>query len=44
MSGKATALGGVLLAEHVLDLLAIQIYCTGGIADWLHMGDVEECR
>ena len=25
-------------------VLAQQSYCAGSLADWLHMGDVEECR
>jgi len=41
MSGKATAfVAGVLLWI----VLAQQSYCAGSLADWLHMGDVEECR
>jgi len=45
MSGKATAfVAGVLLASMFWIVLAQQSYCTGGLADWLKMGDVEECR
>jgi hypothetical protein len=45
MSGKAMAfLAGVLLASMFWIVLAQQNYCTGGLADWLKMGDVEECR
>ena len=44
MSGKAMAfLAGVLLASMFWIVLAQQSYCAG-TADWLHMGDVEECR
>ena len=43
--GKATAfVAGVLLASMFWIVLAQQSYCTGSLADWLHMGDVEECR
>ena len=45
MSGKATAfVAGVLLASLFWIVLAQQSYCAGSLADWLHMGDVEECR
>ena len=45
MSGKATAfVAGVPLASMFWIVLAQQSYCTGSLADWLHMGDVEECR
>jgi hypothetical protein len=45
MSGKMTAfVAGVLLASMFWIVLAQQSYCAGSIADWLHMGDVEECR
>ncbi|MGB9043821.1 MAG: hypothetical protein WCC81_15265 [Pseudolabrys sp.] len=45
MSGKAMAfLAGVLLASMFWIVLAQQNYCAGSFADWLHMGDVEECR
>ena len=45
MSGKATAfVVGVLLASMIWIVLAQQSYCTGGLADWLKMGDVVECR
>jgi hypothetical protein len=45
MSGKLTAfVAGVLLASMFWIVLAQQSYCAGSIADWLHMGDVEECR
>ena len=45
MSGKATAfVAGVLLASMFWIVLAQQSYCAGSVADWLHMGDVEECR
>ena len=43
MSGKATAfVAGVLLASMFWIVLAQQSYCTGSLADWLHMGDVEK--
>ena len=35
---------GVLLASMFWIVLAHQSYCAGSVADWLHMGDVEECR
>jgi hypothetical protein len=35
---------GVLLASMFWIVLAQQSYCAGSVADWLHMGDVEECR
>ncbi|MGC1772615.1 MAG: hypothetical protein WA732_04315 [Pseudolabrys sp.] len=42
---KATAfVAGVLLASRFWIVLAHQSYCAGSVADWLHMGDVEECR
>ncbi|MGB8395750.1 MAG: hypothetical protein WCE27_19345 [Pseudolabrys sp.] len=43
---KATAfVAGVLLASMFWIVLAHQSYCAGSVvADWLHMGDVEECR
>jgi len=45
MSGKATAfVVGVLLASLFWIVLAQQSYCTGSWADWLKIGDVEECR
>jgi len=45
MRGKATAfVAGVLLASMFWIVLAQQMYCTGGFADWLKMGDIEECR
>jgi hypothetical protein len=45
MSGKAMAfLAGVLFASMFWIALAQQSYCTGSLADWLKMGDVEECR
>src|SRR5262249_39973562 len=45
MSGKATAfVAGVLLASMFWIVLAQQSYCAGSLADWLHMGDVEECQ
>lgn len=45
MSGKVTAfLAGVLLASLFWIVLAQQSYCAGSFADWLKMGDVEECR
>jgi hypothetical protein len=45
MSGKATAfVAGVLLASMFWIVLAQQSYCAGSVADWLHMGDVEECQ
>jgi hypothetical protein len=45
MSGKMTAfVAGVLLASMFWIVLAQQSYCAGSTADWLHMGDVEECR
>jgi len=45
MGGKAMSfLAGVLLASMFWIVLAQQNYCTGGLADWLKMGDVEECR
>ena len=45
MSGKATwFVAGVLLASMFWIVLAQQSYCAGSLADWLHMGDVEECQ
>lgn len=45
MSGKVTAfVAGVLIASLFWIVLAQQSYCAGSLADWLHMGDVEECR
>ena len=45
MSGKATPfVADVLLASMFWIVLAQQSYCTGSLADWLKMGDVEECR
>jgi len=45
MSGKVTAfVAGVLLASLFWIVLAQQSYCAGSFADWLKMGDVEECR
>ncbi|MGB7005434.1 MAG: hypothetical protein WBE05_13530 [Pseudolabrys sp.] len=45
MSGKTTAfVAGVLLASMFWIVLAQQSYCAGSLADWLHMGDGEECR
>ena len=45
MSDKATAfVAGVLLASMFWIVLAQQSYCTGSLADYLHMGDVEECQ
>ena len=45
MGGKTTAFVlGVLLASLFWIVLAQQSYCTGSFADWLKMGDVEECR
>jgi len=45
MRGKLTAfVAGVLIASMVWIALAQQSYCVGGLADWLHIGDVEECR
>ena len=45
MRGKLTAfVAGVLIASMVWVALAQQSYCAGGLADWLHIGDVEECR
>ena len=45
MRGKTTAFVlGVLLASLFWIVLAQQSYCTGSFADWLKMGDVEECR
>ncbi|MGC1850111.1 MAG: hypothetical protein WA707_21455, partial [Pseudolabrys sp.] len=42
---KATAfVAGLLLASMFWSVLAQQSYCAGSLADWLHMGDVEECR
>ena len=45
---KATAfVAGVLLASMLSFwiVLAHQSYCAGSVvANWLHMGDVEECR
>jgi arginine exporter protein ArgO len=45
MSVRATwFVAGVLLASMFWIVLAQQSYCAGSLADWLHMGDVEECR
>jgi len=45
MSGKAAAfVAGVLLASMFWIVLAQQSYCTGSLADWVHMGDVGEGR
>jgi len=45
MSGRATwFVAGVLLASMFWIVLAQQSYCAGSLADWLHMGDVEECQ
>jgi len=45
MSVRATwFVAGVLLASMFWIVLAQQSYCAGSLADWLHMGDVEECQ
>ena len=45
MSVRATwFVAGVLLTSMFWIVLAQQSYCAGSLADWLHMGDVEECQ
>jgi hypothetical protein len=45
MSVRATwFVAGVLLASMFWIVLAQQSYCAGSLADWLRMGDVEECQ
>ena len=45
MSVRATwFVAGVLLASMFWIVLAQQSYCAGSLADWLHMGNVEECK
>ncbi|MGA8593034.1 MAG: hypothetical protein WB803_27650, partial [Pseudolabrys sp.] len=41
---QGDSVSGVLLASMFWIVLAHQSYCAGSVADWLHMGDVEECR
>ena len=43
MSKTTAFVAGVLLASMFWIVLAHQSYCAGSLADWLHMGDVEEC-